>query len=328
MSTLPLSPRGDSLFDPNIIRRRSDSVITVRDDDFTTIPEFVQPPAFDRFKPLELSNPDLDIKNSKKASTLQSEKSEQGTTDSQKENSSGLLDPNLILFSTKAISHTPSNVVVPKPVRAAEATTKKKKTPPRSHKKMMGLKNLSRKICETLSSMGSATQEDMISVLYKSFVSGSDSSQHESEKSIRRRIYDTLNVLMALGMVRKSKQQIEWTGHCIDQASQEHIENKINQIKDQLSESKDNLVQKRKQLDEETLQYGRTKTLLDRNLKRIKTGEVSEKRVCLPFLVVRAPQAGTVRIEFSENEHQVRVDFQEEMEICNDYDVLTLMAQS
>jgi hypothetical protein len=36
--------------------------------------------------------------------------------------------------------------------------------------------------------------------------------QQSDEKNIRRRVYDALNVLMAMGIILKDKQDIQWKG--------------------------------------------------------------------------------------------------------------------
>ena len=35
---------------------------------------------------------------------------------------------------------------------------------------------------------------------------------NEQPKNIRRRVYDALNVLMAMGIIQKNRKQIEWVG--------------------------------------------------------------------------------------------------------------------
>ena len=38
------------------------------------------------------------------------------------------------------------------------------------------------------------------------------SSQHIDQKNIRRRVYDALNVLMAMNIISKEKKEIHWIG--------------------------------------------------------------------------------------------------------------------
>mmetsp|Transcript_16626 Transcript_16626/g.24999 ORF Transcript_16626/g.24999 Transcript_16626/m.24999 type:complete len:510 (+) Transcript_16626:96-1625(+) len=213
-----------------------------------------------------------------------------------------------------------------------------------------GLKYLSNRICETLAKMGSATQESIISKLYQSFISENDASQEQSEKSIRRRIYDTLNVLMALGMVRKEKQTIEWIGRPGEQVTADDVKT----LKKRVREADKALAQKRKSCEEENLLYYRTKTLLERNSvlkknhgrkrRRIdpETDEEesneeaeeedveendSQKKIYFPFLIFKADENSKVVCKSSNKDHKYRIDSTSEIEILNDYDILDLMAQ-
>jgi hypothetical protein len=42
--------------------------------------------------------------------------------------------------------------------------------------------------------------------------SGGDSLDHDKPKNIRRRVYDALNVLMALNIISKDRKRIRWIG--------------------------------------------------------------------------------------------------------------------
>jgi len=120
-------------------------------------------------------------------------------------------------FASKASAHrhrAPTSIK-PHPSFASPPRSRRRGTAsflsPSKPKSTKGLKYLSNKICETLSVMRKTTQEEMIATLFRSF-KADGGGYEESEKSIRRRIYDTLNVLLALGLVTRAKQEIEWTG--------------------------------------------------------------------------------------------------------------------
>eukprot|EP00954_Amorphochlora_amoebiformis_P004081 316643-Amorphochlora_amoeboformis.AAC.1 len=59
-----------------------------------------------------------------------------------------------------------------------------------------------------------------------------------------RRIYDTLNVLMALGMVSKERQQIKWIGRTDSVSASD-----VRDLKKQLTEKKKILSQKRRLME-------------------------------------------------------------------------------
>jgi len=86
-----------------------------------------------------------------------------------------------------------------------------------------GLKELSRSLCEKLVKNGSVTTDEITRHLagFTGDENQSDEqdrfcmgtrSQYVLEKSVRRRMYDFVNVLLALGVVRKTGTVIDWLG--------------------------------------------------------------------------------------------------------------------
>mmetsp|Transcript_33514 Transcript_33514/g.56803 ORF Transcript_33514/g.56803 Transcript_33514/m.56803 type:complete len:512 (-) Transcript_33514:377-1912(-) len=201
-------------------------------------------------------------------------------------------------------------------------------------KNTRGLKYLSNKVCEALSGVGTAiTQDKMISLLYQSFISENNSGQEMCEKSIRRRIYDTINVLMALGLVEKTKQHIEWIGKSRPKLTDTE-RRQAEEMKQHISEARTRTRQKRKLLEDEELQYVRTKTLLDRNegIRRHKRskrrrGEKEEPEpIHLPFLVVRTSKLANVECVRTPDLQRCSLNVSKDVDIYNDYDILCLMA--
>jgi len=142
---------------------------------------------------------------------------------------------------------------------------------------------------------------------------------------------------MALGLVRKAKQQIEWTGESRAELSEED-EKELEELKTGIREIRESIRGKRKILDGEELQYARTKTLLDRNRALVRRqskkrrssipDRSQQKRIHFPFLLVQAPEHTSIRCQVSTDCTAHQIDFDNEFQIFNDYDVLCLMAET
>ncbi|XP_068645877.1 transcription factor-like protein DPB isoform X2 [Aristolochia californica] len=80
-----------------------------------------------------------------------------------------------------------------------------------------GLRQFSMKVCEKVESKGRTTYNEVADELVAEFADPSSSlaspdQQQYDEKNIRRRVYDALNVLMAMDIISKDKKEIQWKG--------------------------------------------------------------------------------------------------------------------
>lgn len=88
-----------------------------------------------------------------------------------------------------------------------------------------GLKHFSMKVCEKVKSKGTTTYNEVADELVAEFSADPTMSRQSFEgqinigdsepfdqKNIRRRVYDALNVLMAINVISKEKKEIKWIG--------------------------------------------------------------------------------------------------------------------
>jgi transcription factor Dp-1 len=73
------------------------------------------------------------------------------------------------------------------------------------------------KVCEKVESKGRTTYNEVADELVAEFAlpnndGTSPDQQQYDEKNIRRRVYDALNVLMAMDIISKDKKEIQWRG--------------------------------------------------------------------------------------------------------------------
>ncbi|ETV68551.1 hypothetical protein, variant [Aphanomyces astaci] len=99
------------------------------------------------------------------------------------------------------------------------ASTPKKKKPrststtPVSDKGSKGLRHFSMKVCQKVEEKHVTTYNEVADELVHEFVTMRPAeSVNYDEKNIRRRVYDALNVLMAMDIISKEKKEIRWRG--------------------------------------------------------------------------------------------------------------------
>ncbi|XP_042510777.1 transcription factor-like protein DPB isoform X3 [Macadamia integrifolia] len=147
-----------------------------------------------------------------------------------------------------------------------------------------GLRELSIIVCKKVESKGRTT--------YSEF----------DEKNIRRRVYDAINVLMALNIVTKDKKEIQWKGlPCTDTKDLEGLERvRIKLI---------NAIQKKAAyLQDLEGQIVGIQNLIRRNQQMDMSG-ISSEGFSLPFILVQTRPHATVEIEISEDMQLVHFDF-------------------
>lgn len=73
-----------------------------------------------------------------------------------------------------------------------------------------GLRHFSMRVCEKVKEKGKTTYNEVADELVKEEFK--EDSANCDQKNIRRRVYDALNVLMAINIISKDKKEIRWLG--------------------------------------------------------------------------------------------------------------------
>lgn len=118
-------------------------------------------------------------------------------------------------------------------------------------------------------------------------------------KNIRRRVYDALNVLMAIDIIRKDKKEIRWLGLPTD-ASQD-----VKLLEGEKAAAEKRVADKRRLLGELVQRFLALKALIARN-ERIEQG--NSDRLLLPFILVNAPKDCRVHCEMLEDRYAICSD--------------------
>ncbi|KAK6940473.1 Transcription factor DP, C-terminal [Dillenia turbinata] len=127
--------------------------------------------------------------------------------------------------------------------------------------------------------------------------------QQYDEKNIRRRVYDALNVLMAMDIISKDKKEIQWKG--LPHTSPNDIED----LKTERIGLRNRIEKKAAYLQELQEQYIGLQILIRRNQQSYSSRNAPTGGVELPFILVQTRPHATVEVEISEDMQLVHFDF-------------------
>ncbi|XP_010829838.1 PREDICTED: transcription factor Dp-1 [Bison bison bison] len=129
-----------------------------------------------------------------------------------------------------------------------------------------GLRHFSMKVCEKVQRKGTTSYNEVADELVAEF-SAADSHILPSEsaydqKNIRRRVYDALNVLMAMNIISKEKKEIKWIGLPTNSAQE------CQSLEVERQRRLERIKQKQSQLQELILQQIAFKNLVQRQMAK------------------------------------------------------------
>ncbi|GJD08128.1 Transcription factor-like protein DPB [Galdieria sulphuraria] len=136
------------------------------------------------------------------------------------------------------------------------------------------------------------------------------------KENIRRRVYDALNVLMAMGMIEKRKKDILWRGVSFDNSEF------LKELEEKVKFKNEELRQKRHRLEELEAQKSAVEAMLRRNASS-SVGEFHpESCIHLPFIIVSTSTDTSIDVEMEENAEEVLFTFNRPFEIYDDQVIL------
>ncbi|KAJ0235112.1 Transcription factor-like protein DPB [Hirschfeldia incana] len=185
---------------------------------------------------------------------------------------------------------------------------KKKKRVSGTDKNGRGLRQFSLKVCEKVESKGRTTYNEVADELVAEFAlpNNDDTSpdqQQYDEKNIRRRVYDALNVLMAMDIISKFKKEILWRG--LPRSSLSYIQ----ELKAEQLSLRSRIEKKTAYFQELDEHYAGVQNLIRRNEHLYSSGNAPNGGVTLPFILVQTGPHATVEVEISEDMQLVHFDF-------------------
>ena len=212
----------------------------------------------------------------------------------------------------------PDATISPPPLKVRKTSESSTPHPPRKESKAYkGLRHFSLMVCKKVEEKGTTTYNEVADELVRQILS--DDSQKFDEKNIRRRVYDALNVLMAMNIIIKDKKEISWKGLPSAPSASgdpyERLQQDIQQRTAQVS-------RKREVLQELLLQHVCFRNLVQRNYERRDDTTNQQQKIPLPFIVVNTSSAAVIQCNMSRDLTDVMFDFTLPFEINDDNSIL------
>jgi transcription factor Dp-1 len=172
------------------------------------------------------------------------------------------------------------------------------------------------KVCRKVEEKGKTTYNEVADELVREVLAERSDTEPRGkydEKNIRRRVYDALNVLMAMDIISKEKKEISWKGL----PSNAHHD--LEMLKREGHFREKEVERKRESLRELLVQQVCFRNLVEHN----RVGESKEdEKIPLPFIVVNTHSSAVIQCEMSPDRTDVMFDFSMPFEINDDNTIL------
>ncbi|KAL9844829.1 transcription factor Dp-2 isoform 1-T1 [Geothlypis trichas] len=192
-----------------------------------------------------------------------------------------------------------------------------------------GLRHFSMKVCEKVQRKGTTSYNEVADELVSEFTNSNShlatDSQAYDQKNIRRRVYDALNVLMAMNIISKEKKEIRWIGLPTNSAQE------CQNLEIEKQKRIERIKQKRAQLQELLLQQIAFKNLVQRNQQNEQQNQGPPSltsTIQLPFLIVNTSKRTIIDCSISSDKFEYLFNFDNTFEIHDDSEVLKRMGMS
>ncbi|XP_048834799.1 transcription factor Dp-1-like [Brienomyrus brachyistius] len=193
-----------------------------------------------------------------------------------------------------------------------------------------GLRHFSMKVCEKVQRKGVTTYNEVADELVAEFssvdnhISPNDSHVYD-QKNIRRRVYDALNVLMAMNIISKEKKEIKWIGLPTNSAQE------CQNLELERQRRLERIKQKQSQLQELILQQIAFKNLVQRNRQAENQSSrppAPNSVIHLPFIIVNTSKKTVIDCSISNDKFEYLFNFDNMFEIHDDIEVLKRMGMA
>lgn len=179
------------------------------------------------------------------------------------------------------------------------------------------------KVCEKVKEKGTTTYNEVADELVAEETqahAGADPASYD-QKNIRRRVYDALNVLMAMNIISKEKKEIRWHGLPTNNVQECDDLEKENEL------ARERIETKQQQLRELILQHVAFKSLVARNQENEERGLVpnSNSAIQLPFIIVNTEKKTHINCSISNDKSEFSFKFDNTFQIHDDLVVLKQM---
>ncbi|TPX65777.1 hypothetical protein SpCBS45565_g04945 [Spizellomyces sp. 'palustris'] len=206
------------------------------------------------------------------------------------------------------------------------------------NRSVKGLRHFSRCVADKVQLKGTTTYNEVADELVEEFtVQARDTNTKFDHKNIRRRVYDALNVLMAMDIIEKDRKEIRWTGLPAEGSFRRELDvlQRRNAELRALNEAETRSVNER--IRKQRLLKG----LIHRNIQR-KDAEVTSSSIgltgasfttiplpehCLPlpFLILSSCRDAEVKVEANGDKSQCCISFSNPFDMLEDMEVIAMV---
>jgi len=179
-----------------------------------------------------------------------------------------------------------------------------------------GLRHFSLKVCQNVERKKQTTYNEVADELVAEFNSSDKFKSPVDQKNIRRRVYDALNVLMAMGIITKEKKEIKWIGLPAN-AKQE-----LEQLESEKQTRLEALKKKRASHNELRVPQTGYRSLIERNSK---PEAATDSKIELPFIIVNTKNTTVIECEVADDRSAYFFNFSLPFEIHDDSEILKRM---
>ncbi|XVF08076.1 hypothetical protein REPUB_Repub06bG0194800 [Reevesia pubescens] len=170
-----------------------------------------------------------------------------------------------------------------------------------------GLRQFSVMVCKILESKGSTTYAEVADEIIEEFATTQTNTERSldefHEKNVRRRVYDALNVLMAMDIITRAKKEIRWKGLSTTQMKD------LEELKALRVQLMTGIAKKAAYLKDLEEQIAGLQNIIKQNQQLLKNTTSPKNGFTLPFILVQTSPHATVEIEISEDMQLVHLDF-------------------
>lgn len=188
-----------------------------------------------------------------------------------------------------------------------------------------GLRHFSMKVCEKVRKKGTTSYNEVADELVAEF---SDPHRHlcptdqaYDQKNIRRRVYDALNVLMAMNIISKEKKEIKWLGLPTNSAQE------YQNLEKEKQKKIEKIRLKTQHLQDLIIQQIAFKNLAARNReaeRQMKCPPPTNK-IKLPFILINTHKDTVIDCSISPDKKEYKFCFSDVFQISDDTEVLKKM---
>ncbi|XP_034110638.1 transcription factor Dp isoform X2 [Drosophila nasuta] len=200
---------------------------------------------------------------------------------------------------------------------ASSSSVQRKRKPDKAGK---GLRHFSMKVCEKVQEKGKTTYNEVADDLVNEELKNSYDTNCD-QKNIRRRVYDALNVLMAINVISKDKKEIRWIGLPANSAEQ------FLALEEENNRRREIIKKKQETLRELVLQNVAFKGLVERNKRAESQGVVPSPNssIQLPFIIVNTHKSTKINCSVTNDKSEYIFKFDNAFEMHDDIAVLKRM---